>query len=137
MSYTWDMSLSTDDTKDILLNPVLTIMIADHFFGEHDTTFAKEDWTKASDIQMKEKGARAWLEALLDSLTGPYDALQAGPISPYHAISFHPSLQSLEPYIERDIWLDANVKLIDELGSTEWLWRLLDVLESGKVPSKD
>jgi len=36
-----------------------------------------------------------------------------------------------EPLVTRELWINANEKLIKELGPETWLWRLLDTLESG------
>lgn len=51
-------------------------------------------------------------------------------INPYYAINFEPALaEDHSPVVDRRQWIDANKRLIGELGPDEWLSRLLKVLE--------
>lgn len=50
-------------------------------------------------------------------------------INPYYAINIDPDLATKhEPLVDQEQWIQANRKLIDEIGAHEWLRRLLDVL---------
>jgi hypothetical protein len=51
-------------------------------------------------------------------------------INPYYAINIEPDMVSEhEPVIPEATWVQANMRLIDEIGSKEWLERLLTVLQ--------
>lgn len=51
-------------------------------------------------------------------------------INPYYAINIEPDLASEhELTMPEKTWVQANVRLIDEIGSQEWLERLLAVLQ--------
>lgn len=55
-------------------------------------------------------------------------------INPVYAISIDPDLAgSHEAIVSREQWIDANERLLKELGTSEWLRRLLAVLE-GRYP---
>jgi hypothetical protein len=56
-------------------------------------------------------------------------------INPVYAISIDPDLMgNHEAIISKQRWIDANRRLIDELGVEAWLRRLLEVLE-GDFPA--
>jgi hypothetical protein len=57
------------------------------------------------------------------------DQLKQQLINPYYAINFDPDF-AIEhaPIVSESQWVSANVRLIDELGSKEWLERLLTAL---------
>jgi hypothetical protein len=47
-------------------------------------------------------------------------------INPYYAINIDPDLATEhEPLTTEAQWVEANLKLIDEIGAHEWLERLL------------
>lgn len=51
-------------------------------------------------------------------------------VNPIYAISIHPDLEGQhEPIVSREQRVDANRRLIEELGADEWLRSLLAVLE--------
>jgi hypothetical protein len=51
-------------------------------------------------------------------------------INPYYAINFDPDFTTKHaPIVSESQWVSANVRLIDELGSEEWLQRLLAALQ--------
>jgi hypothetical protein len=53
-------------------------------------------------------------------------------VNPYYAVTLAESLCTPHPpLISKDEWVQANVRLIDELGAEAWLRTLLDVLEAG------
>jgi hypothetical protein len=57
-------------------------------------------------------------------------------INPIYAVSIDPDLVgSHESLVSKERWIEANEKLIDEIGAETWLRRLLGVLE-GDYPTK-
>ena len=63
------------------------------------------------------------------------DDITAMLINPVYAVSIDQNLVgSHQPIIPRERWIEANQRLIDEIGPEEWLRRLLAVLE-GDVPA--
>ena len=60
------------------------------------------------------------------------EAVRALLVNPFYAVTAAPSFcVPHEPTIERDVWVRANARLIEQIGAEAWLERLLDVLESG------
>jgi hypothetical protein len=56
-------------------------------------------------------------------------------INPIYAVSIDPDLMGKhEAIVPNQRWIEANKKLIDEIGAEEWLRLLLAVLE-GDFPS--
>jgi hypothetical protein len=59
-------------------------------------------------------------------------------INPIYAVSIDPDLMgSHEPIVSKERWIEANEKLIDEIGAETWLRRLLAVLEGDYPTSPD
>jgi hypothetical protein len=57
-------------------------------------------------------------------------------INPYYVINIQPSLaEDHEPVVSQEKWVQANLKLIDEIGAHEWLQHLLAVLQGDSPPS--
>jgi hypothetical protein len=55
-------------------------------------------------------------------------------INPAYAVSISPDLAGKhEAIVPKQRWIEANTRLIDEIGSEEWLRRLLAVLEGDYV----
>ena len=51
-------------------------------------------------------------------------------INPFYAISIDPDLVGLhEAMVSKEQWVDANKRLVEEIGLDAWLRRLLEVLE--------
>lgn len=51
-------------------------------------------------------------------------------INPFYAINIEPDLASEhEPMVSEAQWVEANLKLIEEIGAQQWLERLLAVLQ--------
>jgi hypothetical protein len=58
------------------------------------------------------------------------DQLKQQLINPYYAINFDPDFAiGHAPIVSESQWVKVNIRLIDELGSKEWLKRLLAVLQ--------
>jgi hypothetical protein len=63
------------------------------------------------------------------------DDVTAMLINPIYAVSIDPDLAGKhEAIISKQRWIEANKRLIDEIGLDAWLHRLLAVLE-GDFPS--
>jgi hypothetical protein len=57
-------------------------------------------------------------------------------INPIYAVSIDRDLVgSHEPIVSKERWIEANEQLIDEIGTEQWLRRLLSVLE-GNYPTR-
>jgi hypothetical protein len=53
-------------------------------------------------------------------------------INPFYALTISEDLTvEHAPLVSRETWIDANTKLIGELGARAWLEKLLTVLEKG------
>lgn len=116
-----------------LINPFNATVLAQHLFdGKIAST--KEDWVVLNAKLMEDMGVIVWLRQFLEAVTLPkaeYDGHDI--INPTLAVIISDSLKGEhEPLVTRDQWVDANIKLVGELGIANWLWRLLEVLEIGK-----
>jgi hypothetical protein len=51
-------------------------------------------------------------------------------INPYYAVNISSDLAGEhEPLVTQDQWIEANLRLLDEIGSRKWLEQLLAVLQ--------
>lgn len=63
------------------------------------------------------------------------DDVTAMLINPVYVVSIDPDLVGQhEPLVTKERWIEANEKLINEIGAEAWLRRLLAVLE-GDYPT--
>ncbi len=63
------------------------------------------------------------------------DDVAAMLINPVYAVSINPDLAGRhESIVPKERWIEANDRLISEIGAEEWLRRLLAVLE-GDFPA--
>jgi hypothetical protein len=59
-------------------------------------------------------------------------------INPVYAVSINPDLAGRhEPIVPKERWIEANKRLINEIGAEQWLRRLLAVLEGDFPASPD
>jgi len=117
----------------ILINPYCAVVVSDYIFKSPGTPpLAKEDWVLANSKLIGDIGASKWLEELLSILTKkPTDKSHAY-INPGEAVVLSERLRGKhEPLVDTDVWIAGNIKVMDKLGIGEWLWQLLDVLETG------
>ena len=135
MRYTKLMEPTEDNVRDSIINPYYAVAFDDYLFAEHKPEVAKEDWVLANFQLIKEMSSAEWLEQLLVSLsTKPLDSPTYAVICPSKTIAFSARLRGEhEPTVDISVWVAANVKLMEELGTEKWLWQLLDVLETGGV----
>jgi hypothetical protein len=125
---------SNDDAESTIINPFYAILLKEDLFDDHQLEGAKEDWALKNAQLIEEIGSRNWLNELILALSpgNKLDQVRDSIISPYTAILFSPRLKGEhEPLISREQWINANVKLMKELGTSAWLWQLLAVLETG------
>ena len=122
-----------NEAGEMFANPFYAIVLQDYLFEAHELEGAKEDWVLKNTEMVKEMSANDWLEQLLTALsTKPQDSPTYTLINPYKAIRFSKRLQEdHEPIIAKEMWISANVKMMEEVGAGEWLWKLLNVLETG------
>lgn len=118
----------------ILINPYSVITFKDELFQPHEIDGAIEDWVKKNTGLLLEVGNKTWLDEFLTALSlgAPADYVRDSIINPYRGLNFSERLRGAhEPIVDRPIWVEANAKMIDELGADTWLWRLVEVLETG------
>ncbi|HUD06816.1 MAG TPA: hypothetical protein VMR34_02920 [Candidatus Saccharimonadales bacterium] len=126
-------STSEDDVKNTLVNPYYAINFADSLFKVHEPKIAKEDWVMTNTMLIEELGAQLWLEQLILNLVkeADEDSKYSG-INPSKTVEISKRLSGEhESTIDVSGWLKANVKLMSELGTGDWLWLLLKVLQTG------
>lgn len=57
-------------------------------------------------------------------------------INPFHAVNIDKVLcVEHEPMVSKGEWVKANAELIAQMGAEQWLYHLLDILETGGVKS--
>ena len=62
------------------------------------------------------------------------DTIQQLVINPFYAVNIAEGLCARHPpMVTKEEWVQANARLIGEMGAEAWLRRLLDVLETGGV----
>lgn len=129
-----DSQFTEPDVEGMLTNPFYAVTFASHLFKKHSNLGSKEDWVAANAYIMKDIGAKVWLGELLDVLSqsrAEYDGHDI--INPATTINIPDRLKGdHEPLITRELWINANEKLVKEIGVETWLWRLLDMLETGR-----
>lgn len=126
--------LTEDSLKDVLINPYYAVSFEPHIFKQHSEG-PKEDWVAANVHLIDDISAEVWLDELLDVLSqsrSKYDGHDI--INPATIINVSGRLQGEhEPLVSREQWVQANTKMMSELGTDNWLWHLLGVLETGGV----
>lgn len=113
-----------------IINPFLVIVATDYVLKQQPIA-AEEDWLLLNVALMDDIGARAWLEELLDVLSLPQSKYDGHDIvNPGIVVDISNDLaRKYELMQTRDEWLDANEKLIETVGSREWLTLLLAFLK--------
>jgi hypothetical protein len=126
------MDTGERQSASAIINPYYAIDLSDSLFEAHEIRQSKEDWVTHSLELIDENGTEAWLRKLLDVLRSDSGPLVQEMMNPFKAITFSARLQGKhEPITKIDAWVQANLKLMKELGSGAWLWQLLEVLETG------
>lgn len=125
--------MTPDESSALLVNPFYAVSLRGHMFFNHSSKTAKEDWVLLNAALMDDIGAKTWLNEFLDVVSLPR-AKYSGhdSIDPSIAIKASDRLRGdHEHLVTREHWIQANEKLIKELGTAEWLYLLLGVLETG------
>lgn len=113
----------------MLVSPYSAMSLAEHLFAEQEPVVLKEDWIEENAKAIAKLGPKAWLDQLVKALTEP--ASLETMENPARAIMIRHDLQGEhEVIVSLEAWLTANTKLIKEIGSEEWLDRLLKLLEA-------
>lgn len=126
----------TDDEKTVarmLINPASVVDIAGLYFASHEPMIARDDWLLLNTRLIESMSAQEWLTELLDTLSSSDEESFAMTCSPYHVIELAPELKSKKPSTDKQAWMAANVKIINELGAYQWLEELLNVLENADL----
>jgi hypothetical protein len=127
------MDTPANDASAMIANPFYAVTFASHVFKKHSTLGSKEDWVAANAYTMNDISPKIWLDEFLDFMTqsrAKYDGHDI--LNPMLVINVSDGLGGEhEPLITRDLWIQANEKMITEIGPERWLWQLLEVLETG------
>lgn len=128
-------SVSENELIENIMNPANTITFADYLFDVNEPLSSKEDWIMLNAQLLESIGASTWLNQFLDSISlsrNDYDGHDI--INPSLAVKISESLKDVaHPLISRDQWVEANTKLLGEIGNTQWLGKILDLLEDGAI----
>jgi hypothetical protein len=53
-------------------------------------------------------------------------------VNPFYAVNIDATLAvEHEPHVSKSDWVKSNLRAMEEIGAERWLYRLLDVLETG------
>ena len=126
-----------DSLQRIIINPFYAITVAPQLTEGHEPSMGEAAWVQANASLMREVGSERWLRQLLDVLEGKVGAAEE-PINPSQAVNIDPIFAAEHPpLIEREMWVDVNVKQIHNMGAEGWLRRLLDVLNGDIVTAEE
>ena len=126
-----------DSLQRIIINPFYAITVAPQLTEGHEPSMGEAAWVQANASLMREVGSERWLRQLLDVLEGKVGAAEE-PINPCQAVNIDPIFAAEHPpLIEREMWVDVNVKQIHNMGAEGWLRRLLDVLNGDIVTAEE
>src|SRR3990167_717909 len=123
MVYAISMNKAGDTKRsEEIINPFL-VVVATNYILKQQPIAAEEDWLLLNVALMDDIGAKAWLEELLDILSLPQSKYDGHDIvNPGIVVDISNDLaRKYEITQTRDEWLDANEKLIETVGSQEWL----------------
>jgi hypothetical protein len=123
----------TPDAENLLANPFYTVVFTSRLF-EEQPEMAHEDWVLLNAHLIEDISSKVWLEELLNVISLPSAKYEGHDIiNPCLAVKVSNRLQGEHPLlVTHEQWVQANIKLMDELGSAKWLERLLGVLETGE-----
>lgn len=129
------MTIEEKTTAKLLINPLSAVSVADERFDTSEVVSSKEDWVLLNSDLIKSIGVRSWLGSLLDVLSLPAEKYGGHEIiNPALAVLLSDKLRAnFAQSVQREEWINANSKLIGEIGVAEWLWLLLDVLERNET----
>jgi len=115
---------------ETIINPFYAVSLTDDLFMRSAPKANKEDWILLNANLIEDIGASTWLDELLDVMSQSRDEYNGHDIiSPTLVVSLSTGLQGAhQPIVERRKWIEANIKLIEDLGAYKWLELLLSIL---------
>jgi hypothetical protein len=126
-----------DSLRRIIINPFYAITVASQLTEEHGPSMDEAEWVRTNATLIGQMGAASWLRQLLDMLESKAGAPQ-GPINPFQAVNIDPLFAAEHPpLIEREMWVNANVMHIRDMGAEGWLRQLLDELGGDIVTAEE
>jgi hypothetical protein len=129
--------ITPEHIQRILMNPFYAIQVASELVEEHEPRMSDKEWVTVNTSLIQELGDEQWLRQLLDVLQGNTVAADER-INPFNAINIDPMFALDHPsLVSQDQWVQANVLLIPQMGTEQWLMQLLDVLEGDFVTAAD
>jgi hypothetical protein len=124
------------DIEMILVSPFSSITVAPVLTEEHEPPLSTEAWIEINTKLIHSLGAESWLTRLLSILEGKEDREEQ--MSPYNVINIDPRFAfEHAPIVPCEIWIEANAKLIPQLGAEQWLRTFLDILEGDILGSSE
>jgi hypothetical protein len=98
-------------------------------FGLTDVVpIRQRDAGSAGDREDSGMAQREWTESDVESMV----------VNPFYAVTIDATLAiEHEPIVSKSEWVKANLRVMEEIGAERWLYRLLDVLETGGPRSPD
>jgi len=123
--------------QGILMHPFYALQVAPELVEEHELRMSDKEWVTANASLIQELGVEQWLTQLLDLLQGNTVATDER-LNPFNAINIDPLFAvDHPPLVSQEQWIQANVLLIPQLGTEQWLMQLLDILEGDFVTAAD
>jgi hypothetical protein len=126
----------TENTiQRMLINPFYAITFTPALTVDHIPPMSEAEWIRTNALSIDDGGAEKWLMQLLEALEGKA-AMKDERVNPFNVINIDPK-NAIEhpPIVTRELWIQVNTKLIEEMGANEWLKQLLDVLVGDIVTS--
>jgi hypothetical protein len=123
------------DVVAVLVNPFYAVNIHWSLSEPHAYALSERRWVAANSVAISRLGARRWLDAMLSALvarhrpdSGRLENLSVG--DPFDAITVCRALcQQHPPLVTPELWVHANVRMLDEQRTEDWLRNLLAVLK--------
>lgn len=117
-------NFTEDSVQRIIINPFYAISVAVQLTRAHEPTLGESEWVRVNAALIDAMGGGQWF----DVLEGKAHAAEQ-PINPFQAVTIDPLFATPHPpLIEREMWIDVNLKQMRNIGVEEWLRQLLDVL---------
>ena len=133
------MNIRAEHIQAILANPFYAMTVAPQLVQEHALEMSDEQWVQTNAHLMQDMGAEQWLAQVLAFLqSGDVSRLSDPRMNPCHAVNIAPIFREThEPMVSQEMWMQSNVRLIQEMGINSWLMQLLDILEGDFVTNDE
>jgi hypothetical protein len=134
-----DVGWTAGDVAAILVNPFYAVNIHPSLAEPHPCALTESQWLAANSTAISRLGPRRWLDAMLSALVARHGArrrsLHELPVGdPYDAITVsHGLCVRHEPLIKPEVWVQANVRTLEQEPAEVWLGNLLAVLKGAYV----